>query len=70
MEISPVDAEPLGIEEGDLVRVESPRGQLRGCAPASAGSAQGVVFAPFHYGYWDERTDAQPNGHSHGRPTS
>ncbi|MEV0381208.1 molybdopterin dinucleotide binding domain-containing protein [Nonomuraea sp. NPDC050643] len=34
MEISPADAGPLGIGDGDLVRVESPRGHLR--APATA----------------------------------
>jgi anaerobic selenocysteine-containing dehydrogenase len=56
LEISPLDAEPLGIAEGDLVQVESPRGQLRLRARLS-GIRQGVVFAPFHYGYWDERHD-------------
>ncbi len=40
-----------------MVRVESPRGQLEAKARIS-GLKEGVVFAPFHYGYFDE-----PNGH-------
>ena len=55
VELSPGDAEALGIEEGDLVRVESRRGQLE--APARiSGIRSGVVFVPFHYGYWDTGT--------------
>jgi hypothetical protein len=23
-----------------------------------------VVFLPFHYGYWDEEADREPNGHA------
>jgi predicted molibdopterin-dependent oxidoreductase YjgC len=56
LEISAFDAERLGISEGDLVLVESRRGRLRLRARVSA-IRQGVVFAPFHYGYWDERAD-------------
>ncbi len=52
VELSSLDAGQLGIAEGDLVRVESPRGHL--IAPARiTNTASGVVFAPFHYGYWD-----------------
>lgn len=61
VELSPEDAEGLGIAEGDLVTVSSPRGKI--CAPARlSGTSRGVVFAPFHYGYWD-----QPDGDSRGR---
>jgi ferredoxin-nitrate reductase len=56
LEISASDAEPLGIGEGDLVRVESRRGELKLRARVSA-IRPGVVFAPFHYGYWDSRAD-------------
>jgi anaerobic selenocysteine-containing dehydrogenase len=56
LEISPSDADGLGIAEGDLVLVESRRGELRLRARVSA-IRQGVVFAPFHYGYWDARAD-------------
>ena len=60
VELAPADAERLGIAEGDLVRVESPRGRLE--APARLrGNREGVVFAPFHYGYWDEDR-ADPDG--------
>jgi anaerobic selenocysteine-containing dehydrogenase len=56
IEINPSDAEKLGVWEGDVVRVESPRGSLEAKARISA-IREGVVFAPFHYGYFDE-----PNG--------
>jgi anaerobic selenocysteine-containing dehydrogenase len=58
LELHPDDAGPLGIAEGDLVRVESPRGAIQ--APARlTGIRPGVVFAPFHYGSWDAE-DAVP----------
>jgi ferredoxin-nitrate reductase len=56
VELSPADAKQLGIKEGDLVRVESVRGRLEAKARIS-GVRQGVVFAPFHYGYWDTTGD-------------
>jgi len=32
-------------------------------APArSTGIREGVVFVPFHYGYWDEHQGSEPNG--------
>jgi ferredoxin-nitrate reductase len=52
VELSPADAESLGVEEGDMVRVESPRGQLEGRVRIS-GIREGLVFVPFHYGYFD-----------------
>jgi ferredoxin-nitrate reductase len=58
VELSPADAERLGVGEGDVVRVESPRGRLEAKARIS-GIKEGVVFAPFHYGYFDE-PDAHP----------
>ena len=52
VELCPSDAEQLGIDEGDLVRVSSPRGSVE--APARLRDIrEGVVFVPFHYGYWD-----------------
>jgi anaerobic selenocysteine-containing dehydrogenase len=53
VELSPEDAERLGIEEGRMVRVESPRGAVEGPARIT-GTRPGVVFVPFHYGYWDD----------------
>jgi ferredoxin-nitrate reductase len=52
----------LEVGEGDMVRVESPRGRLEARARIS-GIREGVVFAPFHYGYFDQEGGAAPNGH-------
>ncbi|WP_084780250.1 molybdopterin oxidoreductase family protein [Planobispora rosea] len=52
VELSPGDASALGVAEGDVVRVESPRGALEARARV-CGTRPGVVFVPFHYGYWD-----------------
>jgi ferredoxin-nitrate reductase len=60
VELCPADADRLGIGEGDLVRVESRRGRLEARARIS-GVRDGVVFAPFHFGYWD-RDDDGPDG--------
>lgn len=61
VEIAPEDAERLGINDGDIVAVESPRGKIE--APARlTGIREGVVFIPFHYGYWDEPEGSEPNG--------
>ncbi|GIF77421.1 molybdopterin oxidoreductase family protein [Asanoa siamensis] len=52
VELHPDDAGPAGIAEGDRVRIESPRGAV--VAPARlTGVRPGVVFIPFHYGWWD-----------------
>ncbi len=62
VEVSAADANDLGVEEGDLVEVTSPRSSLQGRARIS-GVRRGVLFVPFHYGYWD--TD-HPSGPSNG----
>src|SRR5215213_4190965 len=62
VELSPADAGGLGVGEGDVVRVESPRGRLEAKARIS-GIKEGVVFAPFHYGYFDQREGGGPDGH-------
>jgi ferredoxin-nitrate reductase len=60
VEIHPSDADDLGVGEGDLVRVESPRGRLEARARIS-GIKEGLVFVPFHYGYFDsDGLDARP----------
>jgi len=52
IELHPDDAAGLGIDEGDAVRVASPRGEV--IAPARvSGIRRGVAFLPFHYGSWD-----------------
>ena len=61
VELAPEDAERLGIADGDVVAVESARGKIE--APARlTGIREGVVFIPFHYGYWDEPEGSEPNG--------
>jgi ferredoxin-nitrate reductase len=57
VEIHRSDADNLGVGEGDMLRLESPCGKLEAKVRIS-GIKEGVVFAPFHYGYFDE-----PNGH-------
>jgi anaerobic selenocysteine-containing dehydrogenase len=52
VEISAADAGRLSLAEGDLVEVASPRGAVRGRLRIT-GLRPGVLFIPFHYGYWD-----------------
>jgi anaerobic selenocysteine-containing dehydrogenase len=60
VELAPTDAEKIGAADGDDLVIESARGAIR--APARiAELREGVVFVPFHYGYWD-RDAAGPNG--------
>jgi anaerobic selenocysteine-containing dehydrogenase len=61
VELCAKDAERLGVSEGDMLRVTSPRGSVK--APARVcETREGVVFIPFHYGYWDVGDDAGPDG--------
>ncbi len=60
-ELSEPDARRLGIEEGDMVEVASPRGTVRAQARIT-GMREGVVFLPFHYGYWDKPGGDSPDG--------
>lgn len=52
VEISQGDARRFGIREGDIVAVSTPRGTVNAAARVS-GIRDGVLFLPFHYGYWD-----------------
>ena len=61
VELCPADADELGLSEGELVRVSSPERLHRGSARL-IGTRPGVVFVPFHYGYWDVTDDAGPDG--------
>ena len=56
-ELSEADASELGIAEGDLVEVRTPRGHIEAAARITA-MRSGVVFVPFHYGYWDRADDS------------
>ncbi|WP_432548858.1 molybdopterin oxidoreductase family protein [Kineococcus sp. SYSU DK004] len=66
-ELSVADADRLGVAEGDLVRVESPRGHV--VVPARIGRGRdGVVFVPFHFGWFDVPGDVPGDGSPPGRP--
>lgn len=53
VQISPEDAQRYGIAEGDWIEVVSRRGRV--VEPARIGKIEpGLVFIPFHYGYWDK----------------
>ncbi|NUW37644.1 nitrate reductase [Nonomuraea sp. SMC257] len=56
VEMSAADAERLGFAEGDLLEVATRRGGVQARLRVG-GIRDGVVFLPFHYGYWD-RPDA------------
>jgi predicted molibdopterin-dependent oxidoreductase YjgC len=49
VEINPLDAEAHGINNGDLVRVASRRGEVVAAARITERSPQGTVFMTFHY---------------------
>jgi ferredoxin-nitrate reductase len=50
LELNPQDAAALAVREGDLVTVQSRRGEVRVAARLSAGIRPGVVFLPIHWG--------------------
>lgn len=50
VEINPADALPLGIEDGQRVRVSSRRGTLIVRAKLTERVPRGTVFMPFHFG--------------------
>ncbi|MGY1672310.1 molybdopterin oxidoreductase family protein [Geodermatophilus sp. SYSU D00710] len=52
VEMSVGDAGRLRAREGDLLEVATARGRVRARLRIS-GIRDGVVFLPFHYGYWD-----------------
>jgi anaerobic selenocysteine-containing dehydrogenase len=65
-ELHPDDATTLGIAQGDQVDVVSPRGRIRATARYS-DLRRGVVFLPFHYGYWDTPDVSGPGENRPGR---
>ncbi|MFG2720190.1 molybdopterin oxidoreductase family protein [Streptomyces sp. NPDC048416] len=63
VEASAEDANQLGLHEGDLMEVSTARGALRARLRIT-GIRPGLLFVPFHYGYWDT-----PAGHGPGDGT-
>jgi formate dehydrogenase alpha subunit len=49
MEINPVDAEGLGVENSEMVRVRSRRGEISLRVDVTERIKEGVVFIPFHF---------------------
>ncbi|MEU6459912.1 nitrate reductase [Streptomyces sp. NPDC047065] len=66
VEISTQDADRLNLGEGDLVDVRSTRGLLRGRLRVT-GIRPGLLFVPFHYGYWDTSGGSGPEAGTPGR---
>lgn len=61
VEMSAADAKEHGIADGDLAELAGPRGVLR--ARVRIGEIRdGVLFVPFHYGYWDTDDPAGEHG--------
>ena len=61
VELSEQDAREYDVTEGDLVEVNSPRGAIQAQVRITA-IRPGVLFVPFHYGYWD--TDESGGTHT------
>jgi anaerobic selenocysteine-containing dehydrogenase len=61
VEMSAHDAGTHGISEGDVAEVETPRGSVR-AQVRIGGIRDGVLFLPFHYGYWDTDAGHEPDG--------
>ena len=59
VEMSAGDAADRSFTEGDLLEVRTPRGRVRARLRIS-GIRPGVLFLPFHYGYWDTPAGYEP----------
>ncbi|MFJ3202879.1 molybdopterin oxidoreductase family protein [Streptomyces sp. NPDC086989] len=57
VELSRTEAAARDLREGDLARITTPRGSLQARVRIT-DIRDGLVFVPFHYGYWDT-----PGGH-------
>ncbi len=62
VEISPSDAAPLGIHDGDRVRIESPTGSVETHAVIDPAVRPGVVSMPRGHGHADNGRYAQGRG--------
>ncbi len=56
VEIHPLDAEVLGLDEGDIARVSTPQGETLFRVALSEGQRRGDIFTPIHW------TDRQSTG--------
>lgn len=60
VEASAADASDRGWQDGDLLQVTTPRGAVTARLRIS-GIRPGVLFLPFHYGYWDTDAGHEPD---------
>jgi anaerobic selenocysteine-containing dehydrogenase len=65
VEVSASDAAGLEIDDGDLAEIATVRGRVE-ARVRLGGIRPGVLFLPFHYGYWDADGGHEPKG-DHGR---
>ncbi|SDE37141.1 molybdopterin oxidoreductase family protein [Auraticoccus monumenti] len=63
VEASAGDAARAGWAEGDLLRISTERGEVHARLRIS-GIRDGVLFLPFHYGYWDTPVGDGPDRHT------
>ncbi|MEH0416938.1 molybdopterin oxidoreductase family protein [Streptomyces sp. B21-083] len=66
VEISNADAAAQELVEGDLVEVTTPRGALRARTRVT-DIRPGLLFVPFHFGYWDTPGGHGPDDSTPGR---
>lgn len=71
LEIHPKDANKFGLEDGDLVKVTSPRSSAQFKVQVTKAIAPGTVFAPMHWGFlWAENAEANNLTHPISCPIS
>ncbi|NUS17616.1 MAG: molybdopterin-dependent oxidoreductase [Streptomyces sp.] len=66
VEVSAADALAAGLAEGDVAEVATPRGAVHARARISP-IREGLLFLPFHYGYWDTDSGSGPGEGAPGR---
>ncbi|WP_409351338.1 molybdopterin oxidoreductase family protein [Streptomyces decoyicus] len=66
IELSPAEAARHGVQEGDMVEAATPRGSVRGRLRITH-IRDGMLFVPFHYGYWDTPQGSGPAADDGGR---
>ena len=59
LQVAEEDAERLGIQEGDWIKVTSRRGTAEAQARVG-GITPSHLFVPFHFGYWDNPGRTEP----------
>lgn len=71
LEIHPRDSAPLGLQEGDWVKVRSRRGSVRLPVKITKAIAPGTLFMPMHWGaLWADDTEVNTLTHPEACPLS